>query len=189
MRTPAAGSRVARRGPGRASRRRALLAGELVERGVEQRRPGGVERVEGLVGRRAAVVQENPAEPEPLLHPARERRDAVVAHLPETEPLEQHPDPLAPLRQAVEPPEEMEVLERRQLAVNERLVTEVADLAAFRQLDLPSVGASSPASTRSSVVLPEPFGPVTSRKSPRSSWTSTRGRRACRRSAWRDLWR
>src|SRR5581483_11657018 len=38
----------------------------------------------------------------------------------------------------------------------------------------PPVGAASPASTRSSVVFPEPFGPVTRRKSPATTETSTR---------------
>jgi len=32
---------------------------------------------------------------------------------------------------------------------------------------LPAVGVASPAQSRSSVVFPEPFGPVTSRKPPR----------------------
>ena len=48
--------------------------------------------------------------------------DPLVPGLPEPEALEQHPDPLAPLGNAVEPPVEVEVLERGQLAVDERLV-------------------------------------------------------------------
>ena len=109
----------------------------LLERAVEQLRAGDVERVERLVEHeQRRVVQEHPAEREPLLHPARERRDALVAHLPEAEALEQHPDPLAAVGHAVEPAEEVQVLERRQLAVDERLVAEVADLAARRQLEL-----------------------------------------------------
>ena len=49
----------------------------------------------------------------------------------------------------------------------------------------PAVGAARPASTRSSVVLPEPFGPVTSRKPPRASSRSTPSKTRCRRSASR----
>ena len=43
----------------------------------------------------------------------------------------------------------------------------------------PPVGAASPATRRSSVVLPEPFGPVTTRKPPRPSSRSS-GRSARR---------
>ena len=75
------------------------------------------------------VVQERPAEGEPLLHPAREGRDGAAAGLPEAEALEQHPDPLPPLRHAVEPAVEVEVLEGGELAVDERLVRQVADAA------------------------------------------------------------
>ena len=47
--------------------------------------------------------------------------------------------------------------------------------AASGSASSPAVGAARPASTRSSVVLPEPFGPVTSRKPPSASSTSTSG--------------
>src|SRR6266568_5827582 len=47
--------------------------------------------------------------------------------VPEAEALEQHADPLAPLGDAVEPAVQLEVLDRRQLAVDERLVREEAD--------------------------------------------------------------
>ena len=57
-------------------------------------------------------MQERAAEPEPLLHPPGVASGALVTHLPEPVALEQHPDPLAPLRDAVEPAEEVEVLER-----------------------------------------------------------------------------
>ena len=50
--------------------------------------------------------------------------------VPQAEALEQHPDPLAPLGHAVQPAVELEVLERRQLAVDERLVAEETDPAA-----------------------------------------------------------
>jgi hypothetical protein len=87
------------------------------------------------------------------------------------------PVPLAAFRNAVEPAVEVEVLERRQLAVDERLVPEVAELRAFDvDLELARLGAARPAMRRSRVVLPEPFGPVTSRKSssPTSSVTPRR---------------
>ena len=105
---------------------------------VEERRAGLVEARVGLVEQQeVGIVQERPAEREPLLHPARERRHALVPRLPEPEALEQHPDPLAPLGHAVEPPVEVEVLERGELAVDERLVRQVADAAAVdRDLEL-----------------------------------------------------
>src|SRR5436190_1635847 len=74
----------------------------------------------------AWFVQERSAEREPLQHPSRERARARVPDVPETETLEQHPGPLAPVGDAVEPAVEVEVLERRQLTVDERLVAEVA---------------------------------------------------------------
>jgi hypothetical protein len=76
------------------------------------------------------VVQQNPAEREPLRHSARERPDAAAPNLPEAEPLQQHADPLTALRHAVEPAVQLEVLERRELPVYERLVREVADAGA-----------------------------------------------------------
>src|SRR5581483_5650132 len=82
--------------------------------------------------------------PEPLLHPPRERPDPLAANLPEAEALEQHPDPLAALRHAVEPAEEVEVLERGQLAGAPRLVPEVADEPARRQVELARAGGGEP---------------------------------------------
>ena len=61
-------------------------------------------------------MKECTAERETLLHAARERAGALVARLPETEALEQHPDPLPPLGYAVEATVEVEVLDRGQLA-------------------------------------------------------------------------
>ena len=92
-----------------------------------------------------------------------------MPNVPETEALEQHPDSLAAFGKPVETAEQRQVLERGELAVDERLVAEVADGAALRQVNSPAVGAASPASTRRSVVFPEPFGPVTSRKPPAAS--------------------
>jgi hypothetical protein len=61
------------------------------------------------------------------------------AGIPEPVPLEQHPDPLPPLGHAVEAPVEIEVLERGELAVHERLVREEADLPPLRgDLELPA---------------------------------------------------
>ena len=99
MRTPAAGSRAARPGRDRAWRRsKARVRVQLVERRVEQRRAGVVERVERLVqDHQLGLVEEHAAEPQPLAHPTGEGRDPLVAHLPEPEALEQHPDPLGPL--------------------------------------------------------------------------------------------
>src|SRR5262249_48191605 len=50
---------------------------------------------------------------------------------PEPVTLEQHPDALAPFADAVEAAVQIEVLERRQLAIDQRLVPEVADLGAL----------------------------------------------------------
>ena len=98
---------------------------------VEERHPGLVETGVGLVQEEQnGLVQERAAEREPLLHAVRVHGDAVVARLPEAEALEQHPDPLAPLGHAVEPAVEVEVLEGGQLAVDERLVSQEADLSA-----------------------------------------------------------
>ncbi len=79
------------------------------------------------------IVEERPAKREPLQHPLRVRARPLVAGFPETEALEQHPGSLAPLGDAVEPAVEVEVLEGGQLAVDERLVGEEADLAAFER--------------------------------------------------------
>ena len=67
----------------------------------------------------------------------------IDASLPEAEALEQHPDPLPSLRHAVEPAEEIEVLERGELPVHERLVGEKAESCRDRPRPRPS-----PASAR-----------------------------------------
>ena len=161
--------------------------GELAELAVEQLGALGVERGERLVEHeQLGVVQQRPAEREPLHHPTRERGDALGPRLPEPEPLEQHPDPLAPLRHAVEPPVELEVLERGQLAVDQRLVAEVAEPAALGvDVELAARRRGEPATSRSSVVFPEPFGPVTTRNPPRSSSKSSSRSTRRRRSASR----
>ena len=80
-------------------------------------------------------MEQRAAEREPLRHAARVRGDAVGARLPEAEALEQHPDALPSLGDPVQPPVQVEVLERGQLAVDERLVPEEADVLA-RGLDV-----------------------------------------------------
>ena len=80
-------------------------------------------------------MEQRPAEREPLSHSARVRRHPLVPRVPEAEALEQHADPLPPLRHAVQPAEEVEVLEPGQLPVDERLVREKADASAV-DLDL-----------------------------------------------------
>ena len=133
--------------------------------------PSVVECGERLVEHeKLGLVQERTAESEPLCHAARVRRDTFGANVPEAEALEQHADPLPPLGHAVETPVEIEVLERRQIAIEKRLVTDEAELAAGG-VDVerrhPSV-RRVPRQSRSSVVLPDPFAPVTTRKLPRS---------------------
>src|SRR5881397_3695912 len=54
-----------------------------------------------------------------------------MPRVPEPEALEQHPATLAPFRDAVQPPIQIEVLEGGQLPVDERLVREVADAPAL----------------------------------------------------------
>ena len=81
----------------------------------------------------SGLVQQRAAEREPLGHPAGERVDALVARLPEPEALEQHADALTSLRDPVQPAVEVEVLERGQLAVDERFVAEEPDPVAGRR--------------------------------------------------------
>ena len=105
--------------------------GEGVELAVEKRRAVLVERGVGLVeDEQVGLVEERPAEREPLGHAARVRRDALVTRLPEPEALEEHPDALAPFGHAVEPAEEIEVLDRGELPVDEGLVRQIADARA-----------------------------------------------------------
>ena len=124
------------------------LAGERGELCVEQRSAGLVQARVGLVEEQEVrVVKKRPAEGEPLLHAAREGGDALVPCLPEVEALQQHPDPLAPLGHAVEAAVEVEVLERRQLPVDERLVRQVAEAAAV-DVDLELAGGRARAGPR-----------------------------------------
>ena len=90
--------------------------------------PSVVERRVRLVeDQQLRLVEQCAAEREPLRHAARERRHALVSRLPEPEALEQHARALPPLGHPVEAAVEIEVLERSQLAVAERLVAEEPD--------------------------------------------------------------
>ena len=85
-------------------------------------------------------MEQRPAQRQALRHPARVRGDPLVAD-PQPEALEQHPRSLAPLGHAVETAEEVEVLERGELAVDERLVREEAEPAAVdTDLERPARG-------------------------------------------------
>src|SRR5438105_11414637 len=100
----------------------------VCELAVEELHARLVEAAERLVEHvELGLVQEGAAEREPLQHPARERAGTLRTRVPELEPFEQHPDPLAPFGHAIEPPVEVEVLEGRQLAVHERLVADEAE--------------------------------------------------------------
>src|SRR5262249_27368639 len=78
------------------------------------------------------LVEQHAAQRKPLRHAAGEGADPLPPGLPQPEALEQHPDALAPLGHAVEAPVEIEVLERRQLPVEQRVVTEEAEPRALR---------------------------------------------------------
>src|SRR5215207_4939931 len=108
-------------------------AGELRQLPVEELGAFGVERGERLVEHeQLGLVQERTAEREPLRHSARVGRDPLAAPVPEAVALEQHSDPLAALGNAVEAAEEVEVLERGEVPVEERLVAEVAEPATIQ---------------------------------------------------------
>src|SRR4051812_8690353 len=80
---------------------------------VEQFGARFVQAAERLVeDQQLGLVQERAAEGESLQLAARELGRPLAPRVPEGEALEQHPDPLAPLGHAVEPPVEVEVLER-----------------------------------------------------------------------------
>jgi hypothetical protein len=108
------------------------LARESRELGVEDACAVLVERCERLVEHeQGRIVQQGAAESEPLDHPARVGGNAIRTSIPETEPLEQHPAPLSALGNAIETAEELEILERTQLPVDEGLVTHEAEIAAL----------------------------------------------------------
>src|SRR5262245_7568694 len=103
-------------------------ASEFVEQEIGA---SGVERGEGLVEEQQVwFVQERPRERKPLQHPAGKRRGLFVPRRPEPEALEQGARALSAFGDPVEPAVQIEVLERRQLAVDERLVPEEAEAGA-----------------------------------------------------------
>src|SRR5581483_10592981 len=105
---------------------------QLAELVVEELRALRVERGVRLVEHeQLRVVQQDAAEREPLRQPASIRRDVVVPDVPEAVALEQHADRLAALGHAVETAVQVEVLERAELPVDERLVAEVPDARAL----------------------------------------------------------
>src|SRR5215211_6499301 len=129
--------------PARASRSRALQrdrgrawpagsSGARAFRRARGRAAPSPRRRAPRTARRGSRARACAAEREPLELPSRECRGALSSLLPEPEALEQHPDPLAPLGHVVEPPVEVEVLERGQLTVDERLVPQEADQSALR---------------------------------------------------------
>src|SRR5688572_21680361 len=110
-------------------RRRADTLGELA---IEQLSPVAVEPGVRLVEQEELrLVQERPAEGEPLQHPARVGAGPLVSRVPQREALEQHPDPLARLGHAIEPRVEAEVLDGGELAVHQRLVADEPELPAL----------------------------------------------------------
>ena len=144
--------------------------GLLLERAVEQLGAVRVERVERLVEHeQRRVVQQHAAEREPLLHPARERRDALVAHLPEAEALEQHPDPLA--RGRARGRAGRRGAGSRAASARGRRAARARGSRPRRavgQLELARRSAPRARRARAAAsTCPAPFGPVTSRKPPR----------------------
>ena len=68
-----------------------------------------------------------------------------MPRIPEPEALEQHPDPLAALWDPVETAVEVEVLERRQLPVDERLVADITEPPALDcDVELAARGCGKP---------------------------------------------
>ena len=79
------------------------------------------------------LVQERPAESEALCEAPGESAHPLVPGIPQAETLEDHADALASLGDAVQAAEQVEVLERGQIAVDERLVTEEPDPPAIER--------------------------------------------------------
>ena len=120
--------------------------GERLELAVEKRGSALVERRVRLVEQdHLGVVQKRPAQRETLGHSPRVRRYPLVPSVPQREAFERHADPLAALRHAVQAAEEVEVLDRSQLPIDERLVCEVAEPRAVDvHEELPACRASEP---------------------------------------------
>ena len=125
----ASASRAARRARGHGWRRgtsaRSAISASSRSSSSE---PSVVERAERLVeDEQLGLVKQARQSASRCSIPREKGRARSLRDVPEAEALEQHPDPLAPLGDVVEAPVEIEVLERGQLAVDERLVAEEAD--------------------------------------------------------------
>src|SRR4029453_16390178 len=116
---------------------------KLVE---EQLGAARVERAERLVEKQQVrLMEKRSTEGETLEHSAGDRAGLPAARLPEAEALEEHADPLAALRDPVQAAVEVEVLERRQLPVEQRLLSEGSDLCSVdRALELAGRGNNEP---------------------------------------------
>ena len=124
-------------------RRRASREASQAELTVEQRGTVLVEsRVRLVEHEQSRVVQEGPAEREPLRHPARIGGDALADALPRDRNARAAFRSALGARRPGRGAVEVEVLEPGQLAIDKRLVREVAELASGR-LDL-SVPGSGP---------------------------------------------
>src|SRR4030095_1988139 len=112
--------------------------GRPAKRAKEQLGAARVERAERLVEKQQVrLMEKRSTEGETLEHSAGERAGLLAARLPEAEALKGQCDPLAALRDPVQAAVEVEVLERSQLPVEQRLVSEESDLCAVdRDLEL-----------------------------------------------------
>ena len=152
----------------------------LVERRVEQRGAVGVERVVRLVEQQQRrVVQQHAAEAESLLHAARERRDALVAHAPTarsaraaSRPARRAPGSGRAGRTASG---------SRAASARDRRAARARGSRSARARGIvrsPAVGAAAPPGRAAASSCPSRSRPVTSRKPPASSSTSTPGEHA-----------
>ena len=135
------------------------------------------------------VVQHGPGDRHALHHPTGECPQRLVGAVCEPHGREHLLDAILP--HAVQARVEAQVLARGQLAVEQRLVAEQPDAPAHgpgviaggsrpSTVTRPAWGRSSVASTLSSVVLPAPFGPNTTKRLPGAPATSDTSLRASR---------
>ena len=161
-------------------------AGAGADQGAGQLASLGVEVGVGLVEQQQLrLVQDAAADRQPLAHPGRELGDALLGPPLHPGGGEQLGDPrLAGLaRDPVQPGVEAQVLAAAEVAVEQRLVAEVADPAAqlpglvreraAEHPASPPLGRSSVARIRSSVVLPAPLGPSTTSDCPPATVSPT----------------
>ena len=161
--------------------------GALPDRGGEQVDAGLVERGERLVEQQQRrLVLGRARDREALQHAARQRARRTLAGVGRGRPARGSRARCAVVGcavdrrvAAVQPREELEVLLRREVLVDHRLVTEEADACqdvarrpagvavGAEQRSRPALAREMQASSRSSVLLPAPFGPSTATISPR----------------------